>query len=134
MASKRPRRWNSTWERRPVDARGERRCEPVDGSHRVHPADQQRQPLSGYGVGSHEVRGRPEAEQLRSLSDAVGRQAVSLTRRQVGGAVTHPPDNTVSQQAGQPSVYGRARLAEDARQFRRIDERHLAEGLRKLLV
>ncbi len=43
-----------------------------------------RQPLPGHRVGSHEVRGRREAEQLRCLSDAVGRQVVSLAGRQGG--------------------------------------------------
>ena len=38
-----------------VDAGGERRGESVDGVHGVHPADEQRQPLPGHRVGSHEV-------------------------------------------------------------------------------
>ena len=91
--------------------------EAVDAGHRVHPADEQRQPLPRHGVGAHEVRGRPEAEQLRSLSDALGRQVVSLTRRQVGGAVAHPPDDDGGQQAGQGAVNRRVWLPQDACQL-----------------
>ena len=66
------------------------------------------------------------------MSDALGRQVVSLARRQVGGAVAHAPDNAVGQQVGQGSVDGRVRLAQDARQFRRVDERHPAEGVEEV--
>ena len=54
--------------------------------------------------------------------------------RQVGGAVAHPPDNAGGQQVGQPTVYGRVRLTENKRQFRRIDERHSAERVEQLSV
>ena len=50
--------------------------------------------------------------------EAVGRQVVSLARRQVGGPVTHPPDDPVGQQAGQGSVNRGVRLAENERQLR----------------
>ena len=84
----------------PVDAGRHRGGESVDGGHRVHPADEQRQPLPGRGVGPHEVRGRGEAEEPGGFADALSRQVVSLARRQVGGAVTDPPDDTVVQQVG----------------------------------
>ena len=93
-----------------------------------------RQPLPGHRVGSHEVRGRREAEQLRCLSDAVGRQVVSLAGRQVGGAVTHPPGDAFGQEAGQGAVDRGVRLAENERQFRRIYERRPAEQVEQLSV
>ena len=130
MASKRPRRWNSTCECSPSVPVGHGGGEPVDGRHRVHPADEQREPLPGHRVGSHEVRGHRKAEEPGSLSDPLGGQVVSLARRQVGGAVTHPPDDAVGQQVGQGSVNRGVGLAEDARQFRRVDERHPAEGVK----
>ena len=43
--------------------------------------------------------------------------------------MAHTPSYAVSQQVGQCSVDGRVRLAEDARQLRRVDERHPAEGI-----
>ena len=118
----------------PVDAGGHRGGETVDAGHRVHPADEQRQPFSRHGVGPHEVRGSVEAEQLRSLTDAVARQVVSLTRRQVGCAVVHPAGDAVGQQVGQGAVDRGVRLAQDARQFRGIDERRPAEGIEHLQV
>ena len=48
--------------------------------------------------------------------------------------MAHPPDDAVSQQAGQGSVDGRVRLAQDARQLRRVDEWHPAEGVKHLSV
>ena len=114
----------------PLHAGGERGGESIDGGHRVHAADEQRQPLPGHRVGPNEVRGRREAEEPGGLSDAVGRQEVSLARRQVGGAVADPPGVAVGQQVGQCSVDGRVRLAEDACQLRRVDERRPAEGVK----
>ncbi len=38
------------------------------------------------------------------------------------------PGDAVGHQPRQCTVDGRARLAQNTRQFRRIDERHLAEG------
>ena len=102
----------------PVDAGGHRGGEMVDVGHRVHPADEQRQPLPGHGVSPHEVRGRGEAEDSCGLSDALGRQVVSLTRRQVGGAVAYPPGDALGQQLGQGAVDRGVRLTEDARQLR----------------
>ena len=46
--------------------------------------------------------------------------------------MTDPPDDAVSQQVGQGSVNRRVGLAEDVRQFRRIGERHPAEGVEQL--
>ena len=46
--------------------------------------------------------------------------------------MTHSPDDAVGQQAGQGAVNGCVGLAEDGRQFRRINERHLAEGVQDL--
>ena len=131
VASKRPRRWNSTRERSPSMPG---RVPPQDGrrGHRVHPADEQREPLSGRGVGAHEVRGRVEAKGVGGLADALGSQVVPSARRQMGGPVAHPPDDAVGQQAGQGSVDSRVGLAEDARQLRRVDERHPAEGVKHL--
>ena len=108
--------------------------EAVDGGHRVHPADEQRQPFPGQRVGPHEVRGHRKAENPGGLADALGRQIVSLARRQLGGAVTHPPDGAVGQQTGQGAVNRGVRLAENERQFRRIDERHPAEKVQQLSV
>ena len=62
-------------------------------------------------VGAHEVRGGLEAENPCSLTDALGRQVVSLARWQVGGAVAQPPYDGVGQQVGQRSVDGRVGLA-----------------------
>ena len=76
-------------------------AETVDGSHRVHPTDEQRQPLSRHRVGPHEIRGSPKAKEPGRLAEAIGRQVVSMARRQLGGAVAHPPDDAVGQQAGQ---------------------------------
>ena len=38
-----------------VDAGGHDGGESIDAGHRGHPANEQRQPLPGHGVGSHEV-------------------------------------------------------------------------------
>ena len=81
----------------PVDAGGQRGGETVDAGHRVHPADDQRQPLPGRGGGVHEVRWGGEAERPGGFADTLGCQVVSLARRQVGGAVTHPPDDALGQ-------------------------------------
>ena len=43
--------------------------------------------------------------------------------------MAHPPDDAGGQQVRQGSVNRGVRLAQDARQFRRIDERRLAEWL-----
>ena len=48
--------------------------------------------------------------------------------------MAHAPDNAVGQQAGQCAVFRRGCLAEDARQFWRVDERHLAEEVEHLPV
>ena len=88
-----------------------------------------RQPLPGHGVGAHEVRGRRKAENPGGLSDALVCQVVSLARRQVGGAVAHPPHDALGQQVGQGPVDGGVRLAKDAGQLCRIDERRPAEGI-----
>ena len=101
--------------------------EARNGSHRVHPADEQRQPLPGHWVGPHEVRGHCKAEAHGGLSDALGRQVVLVARRQMGGAVADPPGDAVGQQAGQAAVDGRVRLAKDACQLHRVDERQTAE-------
>ena len=111
---------------------GHRGGESVDGGNRVHPADEQRQPLFGHRVGSHEVRGGLEAENRGGFADAVGRQVVSPARRQVGGAVAHPPGDADGQEAGQGAVDRGVRLAENEGQLRRIDERHPAEGVENL--
>ena len=46
--------------------------------------------------------------------------------------MAHPPGDAVGQQAGQGSVNGRVRLAQDACQLRRVDERRPAEGVEQL--
>ena len=74
----------------PVRARGHRGSESADAGHRVHPADDQRQPLPGHGVSPHEVRGDVESEHPGGFADAAGRQVASLARRQVGGPVGSP--------------------------------------------
>ena len=112
-----------------VDAGGHRGGETVDGGHRVHPADEQRQPLTRHRVGSHEVRVGIEAKGIVEAADAVGGHVVSLARRQVGGAVTHALDDALGQQAGQRSVDRGVRFAEDACQLCRVDERRPAEGI-----
>ena len=81
------------------------------------------------GISSHEVRWRLKAEQLRGMSDALGRQVVSPARRQVDGAVAHAPGDALGQQAGQGAVDRSVGLAQDARQFRRVDKRRSAEGV-----
>ena len=48
--------------------------------------------------------------------------------------MAHAPDNAFGQQAGQCAVFRRGCLAEDARQFWRVDERHLAEEVEHLPV
>ena len=42
-------------------------------------------PFPEHGVGPHEVRGRPKAEDPSGFTDALRRQMVSVARRQVGG-------------------------------------------------
>ncbi len=101
----------------PVDAGGHRGGESVDAGHRVHPADQQHQPLPGHGVGPHEVRRREEAQYVCGFSDAFGRQEVSPARRKVGGAVAHAHGDAVGEQAGQGAVDRRVWLAQDACQL-----------------
>ena len=64
--------------------------------------------------------------------EAGGRQVVSLARRQVDGAVADAAHHAVGQQAGQGSVDRRVRLAYDACQFCRVDERHPAEGFERM--
>ena len=59
----------------------------------------------------------------------MGNVGVSLARRQMGGAVAHTPDDALGQQTGQGTVNRGVRLAENERQFRRIDERRPAEGV-----
>ena len=49
-----------------------------------------------------------------------------------GGAVAYPPDDALGQLVGQGSVDCGVRLAEDARQLRRIDEGRPAEGVEQL--
>ena len=61
-------------------------------------------------------------------------QVVSLARRQVSGAVADAPHDAVGQQTGQGTVDGRVRLAQDERQFRRVDERHSVDGVEQLTV
>ena len=92
--------------------------EAVDGGHRIHPADEQRQPLPGHGVGPHEVRGRAEVQELGSCRNALRRQAVPPAGRQVDGAVGDPPHDAVGQQVTQVSVVRGVRLAQDERQIR----------------
>ena len=48
--------------------------------------------------------------------------------------MANAPDDAVSQQAGQGAVDRCVGLAEDARQFRRVDERHPAEEMEQLSV
>ena len=48
--------------------------------------------------------------------------------------MAHPPDDAVSKKAGQGAVNRGVGFAEDARQFRRFDERHPAEGMEEPLV
>ena len=115
-----------------VDAGGHRGGESVDAGHRVHPAQKQREPLPGHGVGPHEVRGSVEAEKVGSLSDALGRQMIPLARRQVCRAVADPPDDALGQQVGQVSVDRGVGLAEDVRQLRRVDEGRSAESVEQL--
>ena len=59
---------------------------------------------------------------------------VSLARRQVGGAVAHPPDYAFGQQVSQDAVGRSVRLAENERHLRRIDEGRPAEGVEQLSV
>ena len=48
--------------------------------------------------------------------------------------MTHPPDDAVGLLAAQGSVDGRWRFPQDARQFRRVDERHPAEEVEQLSI
>ena len=101
----------------PIYAWGERGDEAVDGSHRVHPADQQRKALPGRRVGAHEVRRRIETEYSGCLADALGRHVVSPVGRQMGRAMTDSPGDAFGQQARQGAVDRRVGLAQDVRQF-----------------
>ena len=118
----------------PVDAGGHRGGEAVGGTHGVHPADEQRQPLPGHGVGAHEIRGCVEVEHPCGLPDAVGGDEVSLARWQVGRPVAHPPGDAVGQQAGQGAVNGGVRLPQNARQLRGVYEGRPAEDVEQLSV
>ena len=64
------------------------------------------------------------------FADALGSQVVSLARRQEGGAVVYSPGDALGQQVGKGAVDRRVRLAENERQFRRIDEGRPAEGIK----
>ena len=68
------------------------------------------------------------------FADALGRRVVSQARRQVGGAVAHPPNDAFVHQVGQSAVDGRVGLAKDERQLRRFDEGHPGEGVEQVLV
>ena len=57
-----------------VDASGARCGKAVDSGNRVHPSDEQRQPLPERRVGAHEVRGHLEVENHGRLDDYVRRQ------------------------------------------------------------
>ena len=100
--------------------RAGRECgaEAVDGSNRLHPAVEQRQLLSGSGVSPHVVRGSVEAKHPSGFANALGRQVVSLARRQVGCAVAHAPDDALAHEVAQSEVDRGVRLAEDERQLR----------------
>ena len=50
------------------------------------------------------------------------------------GAAADPSGDVLGQQVGQMAVDSRVRLAQDARQLRRVDERHPAEGVEQLSV
>ena len=116
----------------PVDAGGHRGGESVDAGHRVHPADEQREPLPGHGIGPHKVRWRLKAEHPGGFTDSLRRQVVSLARRQVGGTVAGAPNDALGQQAGQGAVDGGVGLTQDERQLRRVDEGRPAESVEHL--
>ena len=118
----------------PVDAWGEGRRQAVDGSHRVHPADEQGEPLPGHRVGPNKVRGSLEAQDSGGFTGALRRQVVSPAGRQVGRAVADAPRDAIGQQAGQPPMNGNVGLAQDHRQFRRVHEGHTAEVMEQFLV
>ena len=101
-------------------AGGHRGGETVDCCHRVHLSDERREPLLGHGVGSRKVRGNFEAKDPRSIAHAVGCRVTSLSRWQMGGSVA---DDALGQQVGQFSVGRDVRIAEDALQLGRFDER-----------
>ena len=101
----------------------------VDAAHRDHLGDQQRQPLSGQWVGPHRNGERVGTDYPGDFADALGRQVVSLVRHQVHGAVAGPLHDAFGEQVAQGLVDRGLRLAEDARQFRRVDERCTAEGV-----
>ena len=105
-----------------VDAWRIRGCESFDAGHRVHSADEQRQPLRGHRIGPNKVLGRVEVQYPGGLPDAVCRQVVSLARRQVGGAVDHAPDDAVCRRDAQSSVDRGVWLARNERQLRRVNE------------
>ena len=117
-----------------VDAWRLRGCESIDGGHRFHSADEQRQPLPGHRIGPNKVLRRVEVQYPGGLCDAVCRQVVSLARRQVGGVVDHPPDDAVCRQVAQSSVDRGVWLAQNERQLRRVNERRPAEGVENLPV
>ena len=94
--------------------------------------DKRRQPLPGNRVGAHEGRGRRKTEEPDNLADALRFQVLSLARRQVDGAVAHAPDAAARHKSDQPTVVAREWVAQEACQFRRVDERHSAESVQKL--
>ena len=119
----------------PVDARGHRGGESADAGHRVHPADEQGEPLTGRGVVARtksEGASRPRTSVASRIPWAV--RWYLWLGRQVGGAVVDPPNDALLQQVGQGAVDGRVWLAGNESQLRRIDEGRPAEGVVQLLV
>ena len=104
----------------PVGPGREGRRQAVRRRHRVHPADEQSEPLPGRRVSPHVVRGGVEAEESGGFGYALGHQKVPLAGRQLGSAVAHAPNYAVVQQPGQAPVNGNVGLAQDHRQFRRV--------------
>ena len=118
----------------PVDAWRQGRRQAADGGCRVHPADEQGEPLPGHRVGPHVVRGRVVAQDSGGFADALDRQVVPPAGRQMGRAVADPPGDALGQQAGQAPVDGNVGLPGDHRQFRRVHEGHPADVVQQLLV
>ena len=110
-----------------VHAGGQGCRQAVYQGHGVHAADEQCQPLPGPGVGPHEVRRRVVAQDIGGFGDALLREIVAVAGRQMGRAVAHPSGQASLQQGGQGAVHRRQRLAQDQRQFPRVDEGHEAE-------
>ena len=79
-----------------------------------------------------QLRVRLEVDPPGHLAGAIGRQLVSLARRQLGRAVAHAPGDAAGQQATQPALNRRGHFAENAHQLRRVHERHPAEELEHL--